>query len=831
MWQDVRHAVRVLRTHPGFVAIGALVLALGIGLNTAIFSVVYAMLFKPLPVESPGDLVSIYGVTSRQPDRPSVIHSRAGDFYQKHSGILSDLTMHWGISYPMRADDETDTVNVEWVRSNYFDVLGVKPVIGRALLPAEDSVATPERALVISHALWAKRFKSDPQIIGRQVAFVPWSDPELTFTIVGVMAPGFHGVNEPWRPTQAWMTFAQGRGARGYFAAAIGRLKPGVTFRQAQAVVEAQSGEAGKGIYAPGIEPRYLLFKTNTVRIPNDPSATVVPMRLATAMTVVVAMVLLVAATNIAGILMARGVGRSGEIAVRRVLGAGPLRIVRQLLAESLLLSALGGILGFVLAWWLLTIFERLTPLQYAIDAAMEPAVVAFTTAVCVVAGIVVGIMPARQATRLDVLPWLAGSGGVQSKQSRRRLRHAITVPQVTLSLVLLLVAGVYVRALLEIEGTDVGYDPVNVVVANPMFRLQPGERAARPDGSTEEKYAERSRRFYQQLLERLRGIPGARDVAIAEGLPLREPSERPNWFAVSQDDFLAGRRQGPPAERVSISPGYFDTMRMSVRQGRSFDDRDTSTAPKVAIVSAALASRLWPGRDALGRSFTILNSWEASNKKLEWFEVIGVASDVSPVLHDREVRPFLYLPLGQQWSPASSYVLVRGDGDSRALIPGVRAAITGSDPFADVRRVQTLRQLADEILYPRRVAASILAASGAIALLLATIGIYGVVSYSVAQRTGEIGVRMALGAERGDVIRLVLREGAVVAVVGSAAGLVLGYAAVRLVSSKYLALPQLDLAALVITPLVLTAVVLFACYLPARRAGSVDAMEVLRRL
>jgi predicted permease len=835
MWQDVRQALRTLRKHPAFVCLAALVLALGIALNTAIFSIVYALLFKPLPVASPGELVSLYFVTSRQPDRPWPLPDRAFTFLSRHNDAFTGLTAHWGLSYTLRADDEADIINAEWVISNYFDVLGVKPAFGRPLLPAEDDVSNPERAVVISHALWTGRFKADPRIVGKQITLVPFSTQvDMPVTVVGVMAPDFKGISDPWKPTHVWMTFAQGLDltSRSRFSGVvIGRLKSGVSFEQARAMVETQGPRAMEGFFAPGIVPRIVAYRTNDVRMPFDPSAALIPARLAGAMTIVVAMVLLVAATNIAGILMARGVGRSGEIAVRRVLGAGAVRIVRQLLAESLLLSVAGGLLGFVLAGWLVTLFRTLTPIQFAFDVTMDSGVVLFTTAVCVLAGFVVGIMPAKQAIRLDVLPWLQGSGAVQTRQTRRRLRHAITLPQVACSLMLLLVAGVYVRGLLRVELADSGYQVNNLLVANPSIRLQPGERpyGRKPDPHLEERYAARTRRFYYQLLERLRAMPGAADVAIASSLPLREPPARANWSVVSQEDFDTGERQGPGTERSSVSPGFFRTMQIALVAGREFDERDTRTTPKVAVIGASVAGRLWPGRDAIGRTLTLLNAFPADGEKNEFYQVVGVVRDVAPVLH-QGARAFVYLPLGQEWRPWTGHVLVRGHGDSRTLIPAVKNAVASSDPMADVRLIRTMAQLVADILYPRRIAAAILGISGVVALCLATLGVYGVIAYSVAQRTGEIGVRMALGAERRDIIRLVVGEGATVAAIGSTAGVLLGYVAMRVTSSRYLALPQLDVLIMLAMPLVLTAAVLLACYAAARRAGSLDPMDVLRR-
>ena len=840
MWHDLKQAGRTLRQHPAFASTAVTVLAIGMGLNIAIFSIVYAMLFKPLPVTAPDELVSIYQVSRTQPDRPGVISNLYYDHFKEQNEIFTGITAHWAIPYTLRVDGETDVVNAAWVLSNYFDVLGVKPVMGRVLLPAEDEVANPERAAVISHALWVRRFRSDPAIVGKRINLALWGQPDMVFTIVGVMGPEFTGISDPWKPVQVWVTMAQGRELpeTGWAAGVIARLKPGVIVEQARAIVATR----GRQFYysrpsaRPEYEPRLVIYPTSDVRMPFDPAAALIPARLAAALTIVVAMVLLVAATNIAGILMARGVGRSGEIAVRRVLGAGPLRIARQLLAESLLLSIAGGLFGFVLASWLLSAFRAFTPVQFAFDVTMDRSAVLFTTAICVAAGVIVGIVPARQAIRLDVLPWLAG-GAVQRKQTSRRLRHAITLPQVAFSLVLLLVAGVYVRALLRVELADLGYQPRNLVVANPVLRTEPGERPSLrrgrspADANLEERYAERTRRFYRQLLDRLRAIPGASDVAVADALPLREPPGRPDWSALPQEDFQAGKQHGVGTERSSVSPGYFRTMGAVMTAGRDFDERDTRTTPKVAVVSASVAQQLWPGRDPLGRVLTMVNEYGAADEKSESFEVVGIVGDTRPVLREEGARPYVYFSLGQAWRPWGGNVVVRGVGDSRSLIPAIKAAVAGADSFADVSRVRTFTQMAGEILYPRRIAAAILAVSGMIALLLATIGVYGVVSYSVAQRTGEIGVRMALGAERRDIVRLVLREGGTVAAIGSVAGLALGYAAIRITSSHYLALPELDIATILVMPLVLGAVVLLACYLPARRAGRVEPMDVLRRV
>jgi putative ABC transport system permease protein len=467
-------------------------------------------------------------------------------------------------------------------------------------------------------------------------------------------------------------------------------------------------------------------------------------------------------------------------------------------------------------------------------DVQLDGAVILFTAAICLFAGIVVGIAPASQAATRDVMPSLDGSGAVETKRIKRRFRHAITLPQIGCSLVLLLVAAVYVRALLTAEFANRGYEPQNLLVATPVLRTQPGEQPSRgmrgPSAAAlEERYAERARRFYDRLLEHLRVIPGIEHVAIANSLPLNEPPERPNWSVLAHDASSSRERQGAEIERASVSPGYFSTMRMTVLSGRAFDERDTRRSPKVVVVSAATGQRMWPGRDAVGRTLTVINNW-SPNDKQESFEVVGVVNDVKPILHDARARAFVYFPLSQEWQPASIFLLVRSLGDSRTAMTGVQEAVARADNLSDVTHIRTMAQMAGEILYPRRVAGAILSVSTAVALLLAVVGVYGIVSYSVAQRSGEIGIRMTLGATRGDIIRLVLREGAAVATVGGLAGIVGGWMAIRMTSSNYLSLPNVDILTFLIAPLLLTAVVLLACYLPARRAASVDPMDVLRR-
>jgi predicted permease len=836
MWHDLRQAVRTLAKHPGFVALAAAVLGLGIGLNVAIFSIVHAMLFKTWPATDSHELVSLYWVLPRQPDRPHVLPSAYIEEFRKYEHLFSGVAGHWGVSYALNADDQTDIVRAEWITSNYFDLLGVTPHLGRAFRPSEDDPANPARAVVISHQLWTRRFRADPSIVGRSIRLALSGRPEQVHTVVGVAPEEFKGIAPPWTPTQLWVTFEQSGSEviarrRGYGAAGIARLRPGIDIQQARAVVATAGRQAyySRPSASAEYEPRFLVMPTDSVRMPFDPSAVLIPARVAGALTIVVATVLLIAAANIAGILLARGVGRASEIAVRRVLGAGPLRIVRQLLTESVLLSVLGGALGLVLAAWLLDLFRTFTPSEFALDAGFEAGVIWFAVGLCVLAGVVVGVVPAVQAARANLLPWLA-TGGVAVRSGRQRARHAITVPQVALSLALLLVGSAYIRALIETETADLGYRTQNLAVASPVLRPDPGEDPTVTQGERAERHAARTRRFYAQLFERMRSIPGVADVALADGLPLREASYQPDWIIVSRERFLAGDRTGVAGDRRSVSAGFFRTMGIRMPVGRDFDDRDAYTNRKVVIVSTTLAQRLWPGGEAIGQQLTAVNGWNGFKGTVDWFEVVGIVEEVSPILHEKGSRPTVYFPLSQEWRPFVANLVARAHGDSRTLFPALKAAITGSDMFADVTRTTTMQQMVAWILYPRRIAGAVLSISGLVALFLAIIGIYGVVSYSVAHRTGEIGVRMALGAGRGDIVRLVLGDGMRIAVLGSAAGLILGYMSARATSNRYLSLPQLDVLTLIVTPLILVSVILLACYVPASRAGSTDPLTVLRR-
>jgi putative ABC transport system permease protein len=829
-WQDLRSSLRMLRRSPAFSVVAVLVLALGIGVNTALFGIVNAVFFRPLPVHAPEELVYLYQIQAN--GRPFVTSFRDVEFFDGHyEKAFSGVTAHWGGSVIFSADGESDRTWGEFVTASYFDVVGVKPILGRTFRPEEDDVATTGLAVVISHDLWTRRFKNDPAILGKEVRL-----DDKVFAVVGVMGPQFVGLSDPFRPSRFWVVWAQRDPEYRYFGTGvIGRLRPGVSLDHARAVVAVQSAQqqrywAERWHYADqDWKPRpYVVLPASDIRMPFEPDASVVPARLVSAVTIVVAIVLLIAAANIAGILAGRGVARTNEVAVRLALGAGASRVIRQLLTESVVLSVAGGLIGLFVAWIVVALYQAYTPSRFVVDVPFDVRIVLFTAAVCVGAGLLVGLAPALQALKVNVTTALGGGSDTGATgRVRRRLRHGILIPQVALSMVLLVVAGVHVRALMHIESADLGYRVKDLVVLN-VGHWDPGPSLKENNQAARNERAARARTFYRAVFDRIRKVPGADGVAITSSLPLSSSSS-PNTF-ISQDAFLAGSTDASTAWEAAISTGYFQTMGMSPKRGRDFDDRDVLTSPRVAIISEAFAKRLWPAGNAIGKLLASVAPGK-TNQKIEWREVVGVVNETNPILHDVGDRPVVYTPLGQSWEPYGLNIVAWSRSGHATLIRQLQDAVAGADSFAEVRSVRSMTQIAGEFLYPRRTAASLLVACGLVGLLLASIGLYGVISYSVVQRLREIGIRSTLGADRRNIIALVLREAATVAAMGAVPGVGLSLVALRLTSNVIGPVPTFDVVTFLAVPPLTMAVILLASYIPARRAARMDPMAVLRGL
>jgi predicted permease len=560
------------------------------------------------------------------------------------------------------------------------------------------------------------------------------------------------------------------------------------------------------------------------------------------ALGIVVALVLLIATANIAGLLLARGVTRAGELAIRRALGADGRRLTRQLLTESVLLAVSGGVFGLGVAWNLLAVFRATTPSTFNLDVPLDWRVLMFAALVAVGTGVLVGLAPAIQAARADVLATFCTSVA-SGRHTRARLRHGIVIPQVALSLVLLVVAAVHLRSLMRIEQTDLGYATEGglVVQARLWDSPSPSSRMRMSDEARTDLYERmrvRAGGFAQTVLDRVGAAAGVASVALTVGLPFRP------YYSISPYRVVGpGGADAVEAAQTRVSGEYFDAMRIPFLEGRTFDIRDTPGSRKVAVISHSLARRLWPSGGSLGKTVgfemdpALASRGVRSARTPDSYEVIGVVRDVTPVLGTPGDRPLLYLsalqpagasiPMFYAGQPAT--LVVRGAGDRSALIQRVKAAVVGADPFAEVLGIQTTDQIVGEILYPQRVGAGVLIAAGLVGLMLASLGLYGLLSYSVAQRQREIGIRATLGAEPHTLIVLVLREAARIIVLGGVLGLLTATIVVRFTAGLVPGLPHVDMIALTGVPVVLALVILAACYLPARRAARVDPVEVLR--
>ena len=567
------------------------------------------------------------------------------------------------------------------------------------------------------------------------------------------------------------------------------------------------------------------------VRLPFDPRGQIVPERLAAGLVAVAGVVLVIAVANLVGMLMARGVTRRTEMALRLTLGGSRWQVARRLFTESAMLAGLGGVLGVGLAKVLLVVFMDQTPSgfgQYQVvpttlDVSIDPIVLAWTAALCVVVTVLVGLGPARQAWRVDLLSALAAGVAASSpRRTRVRLRHLVLIPQVCLSTALLLVAGVLARPLIEAERIDAGYDPEGVATIDFWINDLPRRNlSVEQDRVEEQRLRERRAVFGQRVVEILGSTPGVSSAALTMGLPIRSA----HTWVTAREGFPNGAHWYPSVAYVTGQ--YFDALGIRLLAGRSFDERDGPKSAKVAIICETLATWFWPGENAIGRQ--IAQHMPGQAYPPEWLEVIGVAREVQPPVTTGQSNPFLYVPLSQRGGPLAQTIVARGSAPPGTLVAAVRQAAVDADPSVEILSSGMLSDSIAAMLYPRRMAAGILAAAGFIGLILSAAGLYGVISYSVAQRLRELGIRATLGANPISLMALVLREGGRVAVAGIALGLVVAYFGIHLASKLVTEIPKLDQVTVIAVPVLLGVVVLAACFVPARRASKVDPIVVLR--
>ncbi len=803
--QDLRYALRTLLKNPGFALIAIVTLALGIGANTAIFSVVNGVLLKPLPYREPEQLIRVFERSQAQPRFPMA----QGNFqdYREQNTTLPGLALYTRHDMELSQGDKPERLAALGVTAGFFELLGVQPLLGREFR-REDELPGNSSVVILSHALWQRRFNSDPSIVGKAITL-----SGQPFTVVGVMPPGMQHVGGDYRSmphgesVDVWgpleMPPQAGRGS--HFCNAIGRMKPGVSLAQA---------EAAFNVIADRLAEQYP--NTNQGwRIAIQPLHEEIVGRSQTTLLVLfgaVFFVLLIVCVNVANLLLARATVREREVAVRAALGAGRWRIVRQLLTESVLLAVLGGVAGILLAKWLITTLgvlgrEQLPRLQ---AVSLDGRILLSTLALTLLTGVLFGLAPALQAGQLnlnEVLKEGGRSGGAGRRQ--RRLRDALVIAEVALALVLLVGAGLLMRSFWKLQQTNPGFNSERVLTASLTL-----PRARYGDVS-------KVTAFQQQLLERLAGLPGLHAAGLTSDLPWTGYDENAA-FTVEGKTFPLN--QGPSGRYHYVSADYFRTIGVPLIAGRFFSAEDRPGTPDVVLINRSMAERYWPGESAVGKRFT----FASQPKEKDWNTVAGVVGDVKDFPYSPAAEPAFYFPMSQG-SPPEMILAVRADADPLQLVEAVRGEVRALDKDLPLAEVKTLETIAATAVAGQRFTLWLVGLFALTALVLSAIGLYSVLSYLAAQRTHEIGIRMALGAKRRDVLRLLIGQGMSLALLGVTLGLVASFGLTRLLKNLLFNVSATDPLTFAAIALLLTTVALLACYIPARRATKVDPLVALR--
>jgi predicted permease len=810
LWQDIRFGFRILFKSPAFTLVAALSLALGIGANTAVFSIINASLLKPLPVEDPERLLSLFTTDAKNPGNLETSHLNYID-YRDQNQVFSGLLAYTFAQVSLTRGETSEPVSGLVVSGNYFDVLGVKAAMGRTFMPHEDKTPGAHPVVALSHRLWQRRFGGDPNLVGKTISL-----NRHDFTVVGIIPEGFTGTDlgpgyDLWVPMmmheRAQPGFDWYNERRGLFLFLIGRLKPGVSASQAQASLKVFADQLAQSYPKDNNGRGARVVPLLQARI--DPDGSGQLLLASGVMMVVVALVLLIACANIANLLLARASARRKEIAVRLALGAGRARLIRQLLTESLVLSLVGGVIGFLVAFWAKDLLRSFDPVGGGPNAppiaTLNFRVLGFTLLVSLLSGVIFGLAPALQASKPDLVLTLKGETSALARRAFGfNLRKALVVIQVALSLVSLISAGLFVRSLRNAQAVNPGFITDNILLAG--FNLG-REGMDKPQGVN----------FQRQLVERASSLPGSQSVTIA--------SSRPFGGGIWRSVFLEGHapdERGVFVQLNNVGLRFFETLGIPLITGRDFTERDAENAPHVVVVNETMARRFWPNQSAVGKRFKFFGE--------EFYrEIVGVARDTKYNDLTEANTPFIYVPLLQNYADAGT-LHVRAAGDAAQITAAVRGVVKELAPNLPLLDVQTLSDRIDQSLNGQRSQTRLLAFFGLLALLLSSIGIYGVMAYSVAQRTREIGIRMALGARSQYVLSLIIKQGMALVVSGVALGLIAAFVVTRLIGSLLFGVTAADPMTFAVTSLLLVGVAALAGYLPARRATKVDPLIALRQ-
>src|SRR5579864_4055917 len=803
-WQDLRFAVRMLRKSPGFTAIAVLTLALGIGANTAIFSLVNGVLLRPLPYRNPTRLTMVWE-KNRDGSPENVGYATYLDWKSQNKSFKEiAIYSSW---QPVLQVGEPEQLSGLRVTSNYFRTLGVYPEIGRDFLPEED-VPNANKVVMLSHSLWQRKFNSDPNIVGRSINM-----NATQYIVVGVLPARYQslmsqdprgGSVEIWRVlgydvSQPWACRTC------HHLAAIGRLRDGVAITQANAEMDTISAALGKA-YPKEYDDIGVILTPNRDQL-LGPASTPLYILLGA-----VSFVLLVACANLANLLLARATDREREVAVRAALGATRGRIIRQLLAENCVLGMLGAAAGLFPAYWTPKVLATIGAgdLPRLDQVRLDWRVLLFTVAVALLTGIAAGLAPGYRLSKNNMHDSLKEGMRDSGSVASRRLRGLLIVSEVALSLTLLIGAGLLLRSLSRMLVVSPGFDPTNVLS---MQTSVLGQRFN--DNAV-------VRQYFADAVERLRALPGVQSAGAASQIPLAGNMDKYGFHA--EGKMHANPEEDPSAERYCITPGFLETMRIPLLRGRDISPADTATAPQVLLISETTARRMWPGEDPIGKRVKV------GDMDKPWWTVVGITGDVHHVGLDAQPDMQMYVP-HQQWAFPDGLMIfvIRTAGKPAAISSAAQQAIHSIDPTQPISRIAALANYVGLSVQDRRFALILIGAFAAIALALSVVGIYGVTAYSVAQRTREIGIRIALGAKRGELLGLLLRQGMLLVVCGVVAGIIASVALTQFLASMLFDVQPTDLPTFATVALLLVAVSVAACFLPARRAMRVDPMVALR--
>ncbi|HYV83180.1 MAG TPA: ABC transporter permease [Pyrinomonadaceae bacterium] len=804
--QDVRYAFRMLLKRPGFTVIVVLTLALGIGANTTIFSAIDAVLLNPLPYKNPERLLVVWE-TNKQlgPEMWDRNEAAIGNFldWRSHNQIFDQLGALFDTDMNLTGVGEPQRIKSCVVTTNFFQVLGVQPMLGRSFLPEAETPGSPF-TVIISHDLWERQFGSDPNIINKSLTLNAHQ-----VAVIGVMPPGFELQFPTSKHVDMWVPMIIDVGDPDYhdrnnnFLYTLGRLKQGVSPEQAQTEMSLIASQLQQQYPETNAEKGVRVVPLQKQLVGNVESYLYM-------LFAAVGFLLLIACTNVAGLLLSRVTARHREVAIRIAVGASRWRLIRQLLTESVILSALSGLFGLLLAYGGVKLLLALTPsdVPRLHEIGLHVPVFLWTLTISIATGVLFGLAPAIQASRPDLNQSLKESSGRNPGGSR--LRNLLVVSEVAVALLLLVGAGLMTKSFVRLQQVDPGFEPANVISMNIAL---PTSKYRGPQVNN----------FYDQLFERVKNLPGVKSVAGINPLPLSN-SNVSYRFVVEGAPFVPLADRPYAGVRV-VTPGYFQTMNIRQLKGRAFTEQDRENTPYVTVINEALASRYWPNQDPLGKRLGILD--EESGKQ-EWREIVGVVGNVRHKALEIEVMPEAYFPYKQSPQNFMSLV-VRTASDPSSLVAAIRSQVLSVDKDQPVSDVMTMEQRVARSVASRRFVMLLLGSFSVLALGMAAVGIYGVMAYLVIQRTQEIGIRMALGAQKRDVLKLVVGKGMALALIGAAIGLVASLFLTRLMRSLLFEVTPTDGLTFVIVSVVLLTVALLACYIPARRATRVDPLVALR--